>query len=121
MARTRQAGAAGGTGQPLGGPGLLAVACAALAVGAPVVLAALSGTARMVTGVTFGPLLLPGELTVLPAHANFSAFSPTYLTVFLIAACAVPVLIYLAGRPRAASASVPVWDRGASRLRKPYQ
>jgi hydrogenase-4 component B len=112
MPRTRQAASARETGQPLGGPGLLAVACAALAVGAPVVLAALSRTARTVTGVTLGPLLLPGKLTVLPAHANFAAFSPTYLAVFLVAACAVPVLVYLAGRPRAASTSVPVWDGG---------
>ena len=112
MPRTRQAAAARETGQPLAGPGLLAVACAALAVGAPVMLAALSRTARTVTGVTLGPLMLPGKLTVLPAHADFSAFSPTYLAVFLVAACAVPALIYLAGRPRAASASVPVWDGG---------
>ncbi len=112
MPRTRQAAAARETGQPLAGPGLLAVACAALAVGAPVMLAALSRTARTVTDVTLGPLLLPGKLTVLPAHANFSAFSPTYLAVFLVAACAVPALIYLAGRPRAASVSVPVWDGG---------
>ena len=75
-------------------------------------LAALSRTARTVTGVSLGPLLLPGKLTVLPAHADFSAFSPTYLAVFLVAACAVPALIYLAGRPRAASVSVPVWDGG---------
>ncbi len=112
MPRTRQAAAARETGQPLAGPGLLAVACAALAVGAPVMLAALSRTARTVTGVTLGPLLLPGKLTILPAHADFSAFSPTYLAVFLVAACAVPALIYLAGRPRAASVSVPVWDGG---------
>jgi hydrogenase-4 component B len=112
MPRTRQAAAARETGQPLAGPGLLAVACVALAVGAPVMLAALSRTARTVTGVTLGPLLLPGKLTVLPAHADFSAFSPTYLAVFLVAACAVPALIYLAGRPRAASVSVPVWDGG---------
>jgi hydrogenase-4 component B len=112
MPRTRQAADARETGQPLGGPGLLAVACVVLAVGAPVVLAALSRAARTVTGVTLGPLLLPGKLTVLPAHADFSAFSPTYLAVFLVAAGAVPMLIYLAGRPRAASASVPVWDGG---------
>ena len=112
MPRTRQAAAARETGQPLAGPGLLAVACAALAVGAPVMLAALSRTVRTVTGVTLGPLLLPGKLTVLPAHADFSAFSPTYLALFLVAACAVPALIYLAGRPRAASVSVPAWDGG---------
>jgi len=112
MPRTRQAADAREKGQPIGGPALLAVACVALAVGAPVMLAALSRAARTVTGVPLGPLLLPSKLTVIPAHADFSAFSPTYLAVFLTAACAVPVLIYLAGRPRAASVSVPVWDGG---------
>ena len=112
MPRTRQAADAREKGQPIGGPALLAVACVALAVGAPVMLAALSRAARTVTGVPLGPLLLPGKLTVIPAHADFSAFSPTYLAVFLTAACAVPVLIYLVGRPRAASVSVPVWDGG---------
>jgi len=112
MPRTRQAAAAHETGQPIAGPALLAVICVALAVGAPVMLTALSRAVRTVTGVTLGPLLLPGKLTVIPAHANFSAFSPTYLTVFLLAACAIPLLIFLAGRPRAASVSVPVWDGG---------
>ena len=121
MPRTRQAADAREKGQPLAGPALLAVACAALAVGAPVVLAALSRTARTVTGVGLGPLLLPGNLTVIPAHANFSAFSPTYLTVFLAASCAVPALIYLAGRPRAGSVSVPVWDGGMVSFRPRMQ
>jgi hydrogenase-4 component B len=112
MPRTRQAAVTREAGQPIAGPALLAVACVALAVGAPVMLAALSRTARTVTGVTLGPLLLPGKLAVTPAHANFAAFSPTYLAVFLVAACAVPLLIFLAGRPRAASVSVPVWDGG---------
>ena len=112
MPRTRQAAATREKGQPLAGPALLAVACVALAVGAPVMLAALSRTARTVTGVPLGPLLMPGKLTVIPAHTDFSAFSPTYLAVFLVAACAVPALIFLAGRPRAASVSVPVWDGG---------
>jgi hydrogenase-4 component B len=112
MPRTRQAAAARETGQPIAGPALLAVACVALAVGAPVMLTALSRATRTVTGVTLGPLLLPGKLTVIPAHTDFSAFSPTYLTVFLVAACAIPLLIFLAGRPRAGSVSVPVWDGG---------
>ena len=121
MPRTRQAAAAREQGQPLGGPALLAVACVALAVGAPVVLAALSRAARAVTGVSLGRLLLPGQLTVIPAHADFSAFSPTYLAVFLTAACSVPALIYLAGRPRAASVSVPVWDGGMVSFRPRMQ
>jgi hydrogenase-4 component B len=112
MPRTRQAAAATEARQPVVGPALLAAACAALAVGAPVMLAALSRAARAVTGVSLRPVLLPGNLTVIPAHLNFSAFSPTYLAVFLIAALAVPGLIYLAGRPRAASVTVPVWDGG---------
>ncbi len=110
MPRTRQAAGTREKGQPLAGPALLAVACVALAVGAPVVLAALSRAARTVTGVALGPLLLPGKLTVIPAHKDFSAFSPTHLAIFLVTGCAVPALIYLAGRPRAASVSVPVWD-----------
>jgi hydrogenase-4 component B len=112
MPRTPQAASASEAGQPVLGPGLLAVICVALSVGAPVVLAALSRAARTVTGVTLGPLLLPGKLTVLPAHADFSAFSPTYLAVFLVCALAVPLLIYRAGRPRAGSVTVPVWDGG---------
>ncbi|MGH3201362.1 MAG: proton-conducting transporter membrane subunit [Streptosporangiaceae bacterium] len=121
MPRTPKAAAAREPGQPVAGPALLAVACVALAVGAPVMLGALSRTARTVTGTSLGPLLLPGKLTVIPAHTDFSAFSPTYLTVFLAAACAVPVLIYLAGRPRAASVSVPVWDGGMVSFRPRMQ
>ena len=121
MPRTRQAAATREAGQPIAGPALLAVACVALAVGAPVMLAALSRAARTVTGVALGPLLLPGKLTVIPAHPDFSAFSPTYLALFLTAACAVPVLIFLAGRPRAASVSVPVWDGGMISFRPRMQ
>ena len=112
MPRTRQAAAASEAGQPVAGPALLAVACAALAVGAPVVLTALARAMHTVTGVALRPVLLPGNLTVIPAHTNFSGFSPTYLTVFLLAVLAVPALIYLAGRPRADSLIVPVWDGG---------
>jgi hydrogenase-4 component B len=121
MPRTRQAADASEAGQPVAGPALLGVACVALAVGAPVVLAALSRAARTVTGTNLGPLLLPGKLTVIPAHTDFSAFSPTYLAVFLIAACAVPLLVFLAGRPRAASVSVPVWDGGIVSFRPRMQ
>ena len=121
MPRTRQAAATREAGQPVAGPALLVVACVALAVGAPVMLAALSRAARTVTGVALGPLLLPGKLTVIPAHPDFSAFSPTYLAIFLVAACAVPALIFLAGRPRAASVSVPVWDGGMVSFRPRMQ
>ena len=112
MPRTRPAAAAREAGQPVAGPALLAVACAALAVGAPVVLTALDRGVAAVTGVQLRPVLLPGKLTVIPAHADFSAFSPTYLTAFLIAVLAVPGLIYLAGRPRAETRVAPVWDGG---------
>jgi hydrogenase-4 component B len=112
MARTRPAAEARETGQPVAGPALLAVACAALAVGAPLVLTALDRAVAAVTGVQLRPVLLPGKLTVIPAHADFSAFSPTYLAAFLIAALAMPGLIYLAGRPRARTRIEPVWDGG---------
>ena len=115
MPRTRPAAEASERGQPVLGPALLALACAALAVGAPVVLYALDKMAQAVTGVTLGPLLLPGNLTVIPAHADFSAFSPTYLAVFLVCALAVPVLIYLAGRPRPARRGCRCGTAGSSR------
>ena len=61
MPRTRQAAARPRAGQPVAGPALLAVACVALAVGAPVVLMALSRAARTVTGVALGPCCCPGS------------------------------------------------------------
>ncbi len=112
MPRTRQAAEASETRQPVAGPALLAVACAALAVGAPVVLAVLARAMRTVTGVTLRPVLLPGNLTVIPAHTDFAGFSPTYLAVFLLAVLVMPAAIYLAGRPRAGSTVAPVWDGG---------
>jgi hydrogenase-4 component B len=121
MPRTRRAADATESGQPVAGPAVLAVACAALAVGAPVVLAALSRAIRSTAGVGLRPVLLPGNLTVIPAHTDFSAFSPTYLTAFLLAVSAVPVLIYLAGRPRAGSVTVPVWDGGIVSFRPRMQ
>jgi hydrogenase-4 component B len=121
MARTRQAAAASERGQPVAGPGLLAVACVALAVGAPLVLFALSRAVGTVTGVALRPVLLPGNLTVIPAHPDFSAFSPTYLAVFLTVVTAVPIGIYLAGRPRADSVVVPVWDGGMVAFRPRMQ
>jgi len=121
MPRTRPAAEATERGQPVAGPGLLAVACAALALGAPVVLLVLSRAVRTVTGVPLRPVLLPGNLTVIPAHTDFSAFSPTYLAVFLVAVLSVPLLIYLAGRPRADSVTVPVWDGGMVAFRPRMQ
>jgi hydrogenase-4 component B len=121
MPRTRQAAAATERGQPVAGPALLAVACVALALGAPLVLLTLSRAVRTITGVALRPVLLPGNLTVIPAHTDFSAFSPTYLAIFLVAVMAVPLLIYLAGRPRAGSTVGPVWDGGIVAFRPRMQ
>jgi hydrogenase-4 component B len=112
MPRTRQAAEASERDQPVAGPAFLAVVCVALAVGAPIVLVGLATAIRTATGVALRPILLPGKLTVIPAHTNFSGFSPTYLTVFLLAVLLVPGLIYLAGRPRSGPELVPVWDGG---------
>ena len=121
MPRTRQAAAATENGRPVAGPALLATACAALAVGAPAVLTALDRAVRTVTGTELRPVLLPGRLTVIPAHTDFSAFSPTYLAVFLVAVIAIPVLIYLSGRPRVGTRVVPVWDGGIVRFKPRMQ
>jgi hydrogenase-4 component B len=112
MPRSRGAAAASERGQPIAGPGLLAVACVALGIGAPVVLAVLDRIVRATTGVEIHARLLVPKLTVIPAHTDFSGFSPTYLSVFLVCISVVPVLIYLAGRPRGATRTVPVWDGG---------
>lgn len=115
-ARSTEAARASEGGQPTFGPGLLAAACVALSLGAPAVLVALDRVARSVTGVQLRRVLLAANLTVLPAHTNFAAFSPTYLAVFLIGVTAVPALIYRAGRPRGATTTVPVWDGGIMRF-----
>jgi hydrogenase-4 component B len=112
MPRTTRAAHAVETHQPVVGPGLLAGACVFLGVGAPLVLTALAKAARHATGVDIRSTLLVDKLTIIPAHTDFSGFSPTYIAVFLIAIAAVPLLIYLAGRPRAPSRTVPVWDGG---------
>lgn len=112
MPRTRHAAAANEKGQPLLGPAVLAAGCVALGVGAPAVLLALDHVTRAVTGVQLRPELLLSDLTIIPAHTNFSAFSPTYLTVFIVAVSAVPLLIYRAARPLGSEERVPVWDGG---------
>jgi hydrogenase-4 component B len=112
MPRSSEAAQATDAGQPVLGPGLLAAACVALSVGAPAVLVALDHVVRGVTGVQLRPVLLVSNLTVIPAHTNFSGFSPTYLALFLVAVSVVPVAIYLASRPRGATRRVPVWDGG---------
>ncbi len=112
MPRSEGAARAVEAGQPVFGPALLAVACGALAVGAPAVLVGLDRVVRATTGVELRPTLLVGHLTVIPAHTDFAAFSPTYLATFLVAVTVLPLLIYVAGRPRAPSRVVPVWDGG---------
>jgi NADH:ubiquinone oxidoreductase subunit 5 (subunit L)/multisubunit Na+/H+ antiporter MnhA subunit len=112
MPRTRAAATAVETGQPVAGPGLLAAACVALGIGAPLVLSVLARAARAVTGTDIRPNLVIGKLTVIPAHTNFSALSPTYLAVYLIAVMAVPAAIYRVGRPYGVSRTAPVWDGG---------
>jgi hydrogenase-4 component B len=121
MPRTRQAAESSERDQPVAGPALLAVTCVALAIGAPVLLAGMARAIRTVTGVALRPVLLPGKLTVIPAHTDFSGFSPTYLAVFLLAVLIVPILIYLAGRPRGGSAVAPVWDGGILAFRPRMQ
>ncbi len=120
MPRSRAAAQARETGQPLAGAAVLAGACVALSLGAPAVLIALGQVARAVTGVQLRPVLLPGKLTIIPAHLNFAAFSPTYLAVFLVGVSAVPLLIYLVGRG-ARTRTVPVWDGGMLRFRPRMQ
>jgi hydrogenase-4 component B len=122
MPRSARAGHARERGQPILGPALLAAACVFLGPGAPLVLAALNRVTRVTTGVDIHAKLVVDKLTVIPAHTDFSGFSPTYLAAFLLAMVAVPVVIYLAGRPRAASRRAPVWDGGilAFRARMQY-
>lgn len=121
MPRTRAAAEARETGLRLAGPGLLAVACVALAIGAPLVLVTLARGTRAVTGVNLQPKLIVGNLTVIPAHTKLAAFSPTYLAVFLVAILVVPATIYLLGRPQAQSRTVPVWDGGIVAFRPRIQ
>jgi len=112
MPRSGPAAHAGESRQPVAGPALLAGACVFLGLGAPLVLTALDRVARSATGLDIRSVLLVPKLTVIPAHTDFSGFSPTYLALFLLAVTAVPILIFLAGRPRARSRRPPVWDGG---------
>jgi len=112
MPRNRQAAAATEHGQPLLAPTLLATTCVALGVGAPWVLSALDRAVRATTGTDIRAELLLPKLTVIPAHTNFSGFSPTYLALFMVAVAVVPVAIYLIARPRASTRRVAVWDGG---------
>jgi len=119
MPRSQAAAGARETGQPVAGPALLAAVCVALSIGAPAVLIGLGQVARTVTGVRLRPVLLPGKLTIIPAHLNFAAFSPTYLALFLVAVSVVPLLIYRVGR--GGTRAVPVWDGGMLQFRPRMQ
>jgi hydrogenase-4 component B len=112
MPRSGQAAHASEARQPVAGPALLAGACVFLGIGAPLVLTALDRVARSTTGLDIRSELLVPKLTVIPAHTDFSGFSPTYLALFLVAISAVPILIFIAGRPLARSRRPPVWDGG---------
>jgi hydrogenase-4 component B len=121
MPRTHDAAAAIEKGQPILGPAVLAAAVVALGVGAPAVAAGLARAVETTTRVALRPTLLVGNLTIIPAHTDFAAFSPTYLAAFLVAVSVVPIGIYLAGRPRGASTVVPVWDGGIVRFKPRMQ
>ena len=121
MPRSESTSRAVERGQPVLGPGFLATACVALAVGAPAVLVALGRVVHGITGVNLRPVLLLPNLTVIPAHTDFSAFSPTYLAVFLAAVALVPIGIYVVARPRGATLRRPVWDGGMVRYRPRMQ
>lgn len=112
MARSGPAASAHEAGQPVMGPALLAGVCVFLGLGVPLVLTALDRVARATAGIDIQSKLIIPQLTVIPAHTDFAGFSPTYLAAFLVAISAVPILIFLAGRPRARSRRPPVWDGG---------
>ena len=116
MPRTRQAAARHRAGQPVAGPALLAVACVALAVGAPVVLLAWPGRCAPSPGSNPRAVLLPGNLSVIPAHTHFSAFSPDLPGGLPDRALAVvPLLIYLAGAACRAADACRCGTAGSSR------
>ncbi|HTQ18891.1 proton-conducting transporter membrane subunit [Mycobacterium sp.] len=112
MPRTKDAADAEESGQPVLGPGILAAACVALGVGAPLVITAIGRAVRTITSQDLLPRVLIDKLTIIPANTNFSAFSPTYLTAFLVMVLIVPAAIYMAGRPKAPSRRTSVWDGG---------
>ncbi|HUY60594.1 MAG TPA: proton-conducting transporter membrane subunit [Candidatus Dormibacteraeota bacterium] len=121
LARSPGAAAAEEREEPVVGPALLATACVFLAVGAPLVLTALDHAAAAATGTDIlSRLIVPG-LTVIPAHTDFSAFSPTYLAVCLLAMLLVPALIVRSRRPAAPTRVGPVWAGGILRFRSRMQ
>ena len=84
-----------------------------LGLAAPLVLTALDRVARAITGVDIQSELLCHRTNgAFRRTLNFSGFSPTYLALCVLAMTVVPILIFLAGRPRARSRRAPVWDGG---------
>ncbi len=121
MPRSEGAARASEGGQPMAGAALLATACVFLALGAPLVLTGLDRVVAATTGTNIlARLIVPG-LTVIPAHTNFSAFSPTYLAVCLVAMLLVPVLIVRSRIRTAPDRRVPVWAGGIMRFRPRMQ
>lgn len=105
----------------MAGAALLAIACLFLALGAPLVLTGLDQVVAATTGTDIlARLTVPG-LTVIPAHANFSSFSPTYLAVCLVAMLLVPLAIVRMRRRSVGDRRVPVWAGGIMRFRPRMQ
>ena len=121
MPRSEGAARAEEGGQPMAGAALLAIACLFLALGAPLVLTGLDQVVAATTGTDIlARLTVPG-LTVIPAHANFSSFSPTYLAVCLVAMLLVPLAIVRLRRRSVGDRRVPVWAGGVMRFRPRMQ
>lgn len=121
MPRSVGAARASERGQPVVGGGLLAAACIVLSLAAPMVLTGLDRAVSATTGVNIlSRLVVPG-LTVIPAHADFSSFSPTYLAACLIGMLAVPILLVRLGRRRDPDRTAPVWAGGIYRFRPRMQ
>ncbi len=99
MPRSGPAARASEARQPLSGPALLAAVCVFLGLGAPLVLTALDRVARAATGLDIHSELVVPKLTVIPAHTDFSGFSPTYLAVCLLAMTIVPIADLPRGTP----------------------
>ena len=105
----------------MAGPALLAAARVFLALGAALVLTGIDQVVAATTGPNIlARLIVPG-LTVIPAHPNFSAFSPTRLAICLVAMLLVPLLITRSRSRKATGRTIPVWAGGIMRFRPRMQ